>query len=52
VGEPSITRSTVPSWLVGLVAATAVLIALGVVSFGFFASVGGLVIAGALALTR
>jgi hypothetical protein len=42
--------SAVPSWLIGLVAATAVLIALGVVSVGIFASFGGLVIAGALAL--
>jgi hypothetical protein len=51
-GMPSPTRrsSAVPSWLVGLVAATAALIALGFVSVGFFASFGGLVIAGALAL--
>jgi hypothetical protein len=50
VGEHSNARSTVPSWLVGLVATTAVLIAMGVVSAGFFASFGGLAIAGALAL--
>jgi hypothetical protein len=47
----AVRRTAIPSWLVGLVAATAVLIALGVVSVGFFASFGGLVIAGALALT-
>jgi hypothetical protein len=41
----------VPSWLVGLVAATGALVALGFVSVGFFASFGGLVIAGAVSLT-
>jgi hypothetical protein len=46
----AVRRTAIPSWLVGLVAATAALIALGVVSIGFFASYGGLVIAGALAL--
>jgi len=46
----AIRRTAIPSWLGGLVAATAVLIALGVVSAGFFASFVGLLIAGALAL--
>jgi hypothetical protein len=39
-----------PSWLAGVAAATAILIAVGVASLGFLASFGGLVIAGALAL--
>jgi len=43
-------HSRPPSSPAGVVAATAVLIALGVASLGFFASFGGLVIAGALAL--
>ncbi len=40
----------VPSWLMGLVAATGALIAIGFVSTGFFVSIGGLVIAAAVAL--
>lgn len=42
---------TVPSWLVGLLAAIGALILVGFVSIGFYASFGGLIIAGALALT-
>jgi len=40
----------VPGWLAAILAATAALIALGFVTLGFFASGGGLVIAGALAI--
>ena len=39
------------SWLVGVGVATGALLALGFVSIGFFASFGGLVIAGAVALS-
>ena len=41
----------VASWVVGLLGATGALVLLGFVSIGFFASFGGLVIAGAVALT-
>jgi len=51
MNESEITRRTVPGWLVGLLAATGSLIAIGFVSIGFFVSLGGLVIASALALT-
>jgi len=45
------TRATlVPSWLIALTAATAALIVLGFVSMGFFASFGGLLITGSVAL--
>jgi len=44
------TCRTVPGWLAGIVAATGALIALGFVTIGFYASGGGLVIAGALAI--
>jgi len=40
----------VPGWLAGILAATAALIALGLVSLGFFVSGGGLLIAGAMAI--
>ena len=40
----------ISGWLVGLIAATGTLVALGFVSFGFFASGGGLMIAGAVAI--
>jgi hypothetical protein len=48
--EPSITGSTVPSWAGGPPRRDAALIALGFVSVGFFASLGGLVIANASVL--
>ena len=44
------TRRTFPGWLAGALAATAPLIALGFVAIGFYASGGGLMIAGALAI--
>ena len=44
------TRRTAPGWLVGVLAATGTLVALGLVSLGFFASGGGLVIAGGTAI--
>jgi hypothetical protein len=40
----------VPGWLAGILAATASLVALGFVALGFFASGGGLLIAGAMAI--
>jgi hypothetical protein len=49
-GLAAVRRTAIPSWLAGLVAATAVLIAIGVVSIGVFASPGGFLIAGAPAL--
>ena len=45
------TRPRVPGWLAGAVAATLTLIAIGFVSIGFFASGGGLVIAGVVAIS-
>jgi len=45
-----IKRTVVLSWMAALAGSTAALIALGLVSIGFFASLGGLVIAAALAL--
>jgi len=39
-----------PGWLAGILAATASLIVLGFVTLGFFASGGGLLIAGAMAI--
>lgn len=44
------TAGRLPGWLAGIVAATAALIALGFVTLGFFASGGGLLIAGAMAI--
>ncbi len=44
------TRRTLPGWLAGVLAAAATLIALGFVTIGFYASGGGLVIAGGLAI--
>src|SRR5207247_1626620 len=49
--RPDIKAPIVPSWVVSLLAATCALVILGFVSIGFFASFGGLVIAGAVALT-
>lgn len=40
---------TIPGWIVGPVAATAALVAMGFVSLGFFASVGGLMVAAGVA---
>ena len=51
MSRPDIKPAIVPSWVVSLAAATGALIILGFVSIGFFASFGGLVIAGAVALT-
>lgn len=44
------TRRTVPGWLAAVLAANGTLITLGVVTIGFYASGGGLVIAGAIAI--
>jgi hypothetical protein len=44
------TRRALPGWLVGVLAATGSLVALGFVTLGFFVSGGGLVIASALAI--
>jgi len=48
--RPDIKAPILPSWVVSLLAATCALVILGFVSIGFFASFGGLVIAGAVAL--
>src|SRR5260221_6523956 len=45
-----IARRIVPGWLAGILAASAALIAIGFVSIGFYASYGGIVIAGAVAI--
>ena len=44
------TRRAAAGWVVGVLAATVTLVALGFVSLGFFASGGGLMIAGAAAI--
>lgn len=47
---PRTTRRALPGWLAGVLATTATLIALGFVTIGFYASGGGLAIAGAIAI--
>jgi len=44
------TPGRVPGWLAGILAATVSLIALGLMTLGFFVSGGGLLIAGAMAI--
>jgi hypothetical protein len=50
MSTPQTTRRALPGWLAGLLAATSALVALGFVTLGFFASGGGLVIAGGAAI--
>ena len=50
-GAPETARRAVPGWLAGAVAMTLTLIAIGFVSIGFYASGGGLVIAGVMAIS-
>ena len=50
MSTPRTTRRALPGWLAGLLGATGTLIALRFVMIGLYASGGGLVIAGAIAI--